>query len=275
MKLENNYLKLELTNKGGEMSSLFYKGYDILYKGDGEYWSGKNPTLFPIISSPDSKEYILNNHIYPIKNHGLIRYATLNTIKENDDEVIMELNADEETLKQYPFNFHYEIKYQLENNKVLISYLIKNNDNKEMPFTFGLHPGFNVKDFNEASFLFDNERAQLITDSKTNETKDIILNDYKTYLEDISKYQTVILKNIKANEIIFKQKEYTIKVDFKESKYLALWTPDPKANFICIEPWLSCDNIKQAINPFDTNKYELHILKPNEEFRFKYYVEVL
>ena len=45
MKLDNGILKLELMNKGGEMASLTYKGYDVLYKGDGQQArsAGKDP----------------------------------------------------------------------------------------------------------------------------------------------------------------------------------------------------------------------------------------
>lgn len=78
-----------------------------------------------------------------MKNHGLIRYATLHCKKDDSKEVIMELDSSEETLAQYPFPFHYEIAYTLKDNKLTITYHITNTGEKEMPFTFGLHPGFN------------------------------------------------------------------------------------------------------------------------------------
>ena len=61
----NGTIELTLTNKGGEMSSLLFKGKEILYKGDGPYWTGKNPTLFPMISSPNSKQYTFEGKTYP------------------------------------------------------------------------------------------------------------------------------------------------------------------------------------------------------------------
>ena len=59
-----------------------------------------------------------------MKNHGLIRYATLHCKKDDGKEVIMELDSSEETLAQYPFPFHYEIAYTLEDNKLTITYQI-------------------------------------------------------------------------------------------------------------------------------------------------------
>jgi len=274
MLLENDVLKLELCNKGGEMASLIYKGMDVLYKGDGQYWTGKNPTLFPIISSPDSKEYEYLGKKYPIKNHGLIRYADLEKIVDNGIEVRMRLKANEETMKSYPFRFNYEISYKLDGNKVLINYEIRNDDDDDMPFTFGLHPGFIVRNFDEATLVFDqdeegdfiNEQTKVITKTK--------LGFYKNFINDVERLHTIIMCNLKTKAVTLKMKEYSVKVDMSNFKYLALWTPNKGAGFMCIEPWCSINYIKNAVNPFDTEKFELEVLKPGETYKIGYSIEV-
>lgn len=275
MQLENNKLKLTIENKGGEMSSLIYKGVNILYDGKGEYWSGKNPTLFPIISSPNSKQYELDGKTYPIKNHGLIRYATLDTIIDDGNKVVLELKANEDTLSQYPFNFNYQIEYKLDDNKVIVSYKIKNNDDKVMPFTFGIHPGF-VCDFNADYVHFDSdENAQVLTNKKTKECIDMKLGDYKLtdFLNDIDSYETVVFKPLKTTSYELVRRDYRIKIHGEQFKYLAMWTPNRNSNFLCIEPWCSIDYIKETNNPF-SDEFELHYLNSNEEFNISYIIEV-
>ncbi len=275
MKLKNNVLELNLTTKAGEMTSLFYKGANVLYDGTGEYWSGKNPTLFPIISSPNTKEYVLDGVTYPIKNHGLIRYAELDCIKEDANEVTMELKADENTLKQYPFIFNYQISYRLEGNKVIISYAIRNDDEKVMPFTFGIHPGF-VCNFNEDRMVFDkDETAQVLTNPTTKDSIEMKLGEYQLtdFVEDIAKYHTVIFKPLKTTTYELVRKDYTVKIDAKEFKYLAMWTPNRNSGFMCIEPWCSIDDIKNTTNPFG-DEFELHYLKSGETFNISYSIEV-
>lgn len=46
--LENDVLKLECTQKGGEMLHLVKKStnHETLYQGN-QGWSGRNPSLFP------------------------------------------------------------------------------------------------------------------------------------------------------------------------------------------------------------------------------------
>lgn len=272
--LKNNDLVLNLTNKGGEMSSLTYDGLDILYKGDGPYWSGKNPTLFPFISSPDAKKYTYNNITYPCRNHGLIRYSDLETVVDDGNIVKMRLVSNEDTLKEYPFNFEYNITYKLEDKKVLIDYDITNKDDKTMPFTFGLHPGFLVEDINNIKLVFPDDEQGTLFNQVDRTTSTIKLGEYTNFLKDLEVCKTVILESLKSKYVILKMNKYSIKLDISNFKYLALWSPDPKANFICIEPWLSINNIKPSNNPFDPS-FELEYLKPSETFKINYSFEII
>lgn len=272
--LNNEKLSLQLTNKGGEMASLTYKGMDILYKGDGPYWSGKNPTLFPFISSPNAKQYTYEGNTYPCRNHGLIRYATLDTIFDDGKQVTMRLLSNEETLKEYPFIFEYKITYKLDDNKVLINYEITNKDNKTMPFTFGLHPGFIVRDFSKMELIFNEDETATLFNQKDRSESICKLGTYTNFLEDLAKLDTVIFKNLKSKFVTLKMPEYSINVEMSKFKYLALWTADPKSNYICIEPWLSINDIKPSNNPFDS-KFELEYIEPNETYKIDYYFEII
>lgn len=275
MILDNGILRLELVNKGGEMASLIYKGHEVLYKGDGPYWTGKNPTLFPMISSPKTKQYTLDGKTYPCRNHGLIRYMDLKTIKDDGQVVTMRLSSNEETLKEYPFEFEYNITYKLDNNRVLINYDITNNSNKTMPFTFGLHPGFNVKSFNEANLKFIDAKGANLFNQNNKSCKWVDLSEYSgsRFLKEVQELETVIFTDLNANYVDLNTQEYKVRVDMSKYKYLALWTANKDANYICIEPWLSINDIKNSNNPFDS-KFELEYLKPNETFNIDYSIEV-
>ena len=276
MILDNGILRLELTNKGGEMSSLTYKGLDVLYKGDGPYWSGKNPTLFPMISSPNAKQYTLDGITYPCRNHGLIRYMDLQTIKDDGNSVKMRLASNEETLKEYPFDFEYSIEYKLDGSRVLIDYEIINKSDKVMPFTFGLHPGFIVRNFNEAKLKFIDAKGANLFNQKNRSCKWVNIEDYSgiRFLNDLDELATVIFTDLNANKVDLDMKEYTVRVDMSKFKYLALWTADRNANYMCIEPWLSINDIKNSDNPFDS-KFELQYLNPNEKFNIDYSIEII
>ena len=63
--LENNVLKLECTEKGGEMLHLVKKSTnrETLYQGD-QGWSGRNPSLFPMVGNTYTKDYEIDGKKY-------------------------------------------------------------------------------------------------------------------------------------------------------------------------------------------------------------------
>ena len=71
-KLENEFCRLEVIPEAAEITSFFDKtnNVEIMYQGD-EGWSGRNPSLFPIIGSTYSKYYEIHGKQYTMKNHAL------------------------------------------------------------------------------------------------------------------------------------------------------------------------------------------------------------
>ena len=241
--LENDVLKLECTEKGGEMLHLVKKStnHETLYQGD-QGWSGRNPSLFPMVGNTYTKDYEIDGKKYAMKNHGLIRYATLKG-ESKEDKLVFSLDANEETLAQYPFNFHFEIGYKLDGNKVLINYHIKNNDERDMPFGFGLHPGFKLDDeFSTYTLDFEKEEnaKQLLFDpsyEKNVEYQDVAFKEWKLSRDDVKKYATIIYKDLKSSFATLKHgDDEVVRVSIEGYPYLALWTHDSESDFLCIEP---------------------------------------
>lgn len=279
--LENENLKLECIEKGGEMQHLILKNSnrEVLYQGD-QGWSGKNPSLFPMVGNTFSKDYVIDGKTYAMKNHGLIRYATLKG-EQKEDEIVFILDANEDTLKQYPFQFHYEIHYTLVNNRVCISYKIKNNGNVDMPFGFGLHPGFKLEDdFSNYSLEFEKEEhaKQLLFDpnfEKKIAYQDVVLKEWTLSREDIKKYATLIYKDLSSKYVTLKHKGTPIvRVCIEHFPLLALWTHETPSDFLCVEPWYSHADFEKDVPDFYHREGTI-VLKPNEEWSCSYWIEVL
>ena len=71
-----------------------------------------------------------------------------------------------------------------------------------------------------------------------------------------------------------KANDYDVKVDLRNFRYLALWSPCKESNFMCIEPWMSFNDIKTSDNPLRED-FELIHLKPHEVFKTDYYIEII
>ena len=81
------------------------KDIDYMWRGDPEYWSGRNPTLFPHVSSPNNKILNFKGQDYKVTNHGFCRKSEFNFVEQGSDYLIFELRDNEETLKEYPYHF--------------------------------------------------------------------------------------------------------------------------------------------------------------------------
>ena len=145
MKLTNNRYEVTFTAKGGEIKSFtdLETGIQYMWQGHPDYWTGKNPGLFPLVGNTLDGTYEMDGKTYAMKNHGLVRYATLDCVCDDGKEVVMAFDSSADTKAQYPFDFHYEVGYALQDDTLTVTYRITNTGERDMPFTFGLHPGFN------------------------------------------------------------------------------------------------------------------------------------
>ena len=276
MIIENDVLRLEVCAEGGEIQSLKYKkkNYEVMWQGSEDHWKGKNPTLFPMVGNTYTKDYVIDGKTYAMKNHGLIRYAKLECVKKSHDEITMELKSDENTLSQYPFEFTYQVKYKLIENRVIISYFITNNSKKVMPFTFGLHPGFNVSNFENSTLTYacPENCIQLHTKGGVRE-ENVSFKEWKLSHEDIQNEATIIYKNLKSPYVDLRLPEVNIRMSIEGYPILALWTSDSTSPFICIEPWYGHGDFGPVNVPFEKREGMMS-LSPNKSFTTSYWFEI-
>ncbi len=283
MIIQNDRYKLELTFAGGEIQSFYDKELNIeyMYQGDSEFWGGKNPTLFPIIGNTFSKKYTVKGKEYSLKNHGLIRYATLVCVDQKENAFTLEMRSNEETLQLYPYAFTYHVTYTLIDNKVEIVYEITNDDEEIMPFTFGLHPGFRVplvsgESFEDYTLSFEREEnlKQLIFNDGEVRYIDKTMKDLKLNYKEMEERATLIYKDYSSSYVSLEGKKGRgVKVSIAGYPFLAIWTPGEGAPFLCIEPWYSHGDFEDNTCEFK-DRIGMMSLETNKTFTTSYTIEV-
>lgn len=286
MKLENERYVVTFVEKGGEIQSFTDKetGIQYMWQGNEEHWSGKNPSLFPMVGNTYTQDYEIDGKRYAMKNHGLIRYADLHCMKNDGKQVVMELNSDDHTKKQYPFDFHYEIAYELKDNMLTITYHITNTGDSVMPFSFGLHPGFNCplcegECFEDYTMRFSNpeKMQQLVFDiNKKEDYKliDVELEEIPCNYDVFEKYATLIYKGAKSAYLTLEGKKgHGVKLSIAGYPYLALWTAKKGAPFVCLEPWYGHADFSEVKEDFYHREGTM-LLSPQKTFTTAYTIEV-
>ena len=277
MKLENARYKVEFNLKAAEMTSFYDKELNLEYvwSGDPEYWSGRNPILFPIIGSSYDKKYHINGQVYEMGNHGFARNSMFVLVKQTEDSLTLKLESNAETLKQYPFEFSLDVTYILKDNEIQVDYKITNHSELRMPFNFGLHPAFNCplvkgESFSDYKVMFSNA---VKLNGVGPDQKDTMITEIPLTYEAFEKHSTWVYHNIKAPFIGYSNGKHGVWLSIVGYPVVAIWTPRKDAPFICLEPWLGLGKSVKEDLPFEERDATIS-LKPKRHFITSYTIRV-
>ncbi len=276
--LQNNdyFVKIEL--KGGQISRFKdeHKNIEYIFHGDTNYWDYTTPTLFPVIGKSYDGKYHIDNKVYEMKRHGILRDVNFNCIKNIDNTVVMRFEANEETLKQYPYYFTIDIIYTLIENKLKIEYEITNDGVVDMPFNFGLHPAFSVplvegKKFTDYSINFSSPTKLYGNGPMVDQG---LVSEIPLTYEAFEKYPTWIYHNVNSATVGISDGVNGVDVSVVGYPIVAIWTnAESEAPFVCIEPWLGIP--KRVEKDLDFKERDAKMtLSPNKKLILTYTIEV-
>lgn len=275
-KIYNDLVKVEINDHAAEIAGFYDLNTDIEYmwQGNPEFWANRNPILFPIVGNLYNKEYKIKDKTYRFDtNHGFTRNALFNCIYHDQNKIVMEFKDNEDTLRQYPFKFTLNVIYKLKGKRLTITYTIKNNSDEDMPFSFGLHPAFNVplkegERFEDYQIEFSNhEDNRNMIGPFVLKGKVIPLN-YELF--EVNK--TLMFEYLKSSEVKITNQKYSLKMGIVGYRYFAIWTKE-NAPFICLEPWHGHGDLKEVEVDF-YHREGTFILPKDNIFTTSYYIEI-
>lgn len=252
--LENNRLRVTVEALGAQMMSLQTPdGLEYLWQGDPRYWSGRAPVLFPFVGRLTENAYRCAGRRYSMGIHGFAAQEEFACRDRDRRRLVLELTDNGATRAQYPFAFSLQIAYQLEDNRLRISYRVENRDARVLPFGIGGHPGFRVPLERGESFEdFFLEFSGDCRPDRVGFTPQLFLSGRDTaypleegkYLRlrhDLFEEDAVVLKNV-AREVTLRSRvsPHGVRVCHPDMPYLGLWhAPRTDAPYLCVEPWSS------------------------------------
>ena len=281
-------LKIQTKKSGAELTSIQYNGKEILFQGaqvldnNGNiYWKRQAPILFPIVGQLKNSQTQIEDKTYEMSQHGFARDMDFEEISKTKTKHHYMLKNNEETLKKYPYKFELHVIYKIVEDTLIVTYQVKNMDNKTIYFGLGGHPAFNCDYSNgEYEIAFPEQEDEIeflkLKDGLIDiENAENILQDNKIWLkEDTFDNDAVIMKNIKSNKVVLQNHETNQKIlefDFTGFPYLALWSKKG-APFVCIEPWQNTADRIASIQIYK-NKENIIKLKKDKEFECKYSIK--
>ena len=284
--IENEKLSVTIDAHGAELSSIYDKENDreLIWQADPAFWNRHAPVLFPNVGKYYGGHFTYNGTDYPMGQHGFARDTEFEQAASGENFVTYRLCADEESKKVYPFDFVLEVTHRLNGNRLTVEWNVKNTDNKEMYFTIGGHPAFNVNvlpdtDFEDYSLVFKEGTEKLsyvlldaesgtaigdkvyeleLTDSKYALKKDMFDKDALVFDGGQIEWAALALPDGKPY----------IALESKGFPNFGIWSK-PGAPYVCLEPWCGrCDN--KGFEGEISEKPGIIALKAGETFKKSY-----
>lgn len=286
--LGNATLSVDLM--GAQLNSWKIGDLEYIWQRDPAYWTGSAPVLFPIVGElkGEGKTTIINGKPYHMDIHGFARDMEFSLVKAEGDTISMKLEANEETLKAYPFKFSLVTEFKLMENGFSHSFTVKNEGDEDMPFVIGAHPGFNLPLFEGDSFEdytveFEKEEKNeayrideegLVDDSKF----DSVLKDGRFIPLNHGLFDTgaLIYQKMNSHSVkLYNKDGKGIKMDYPDFDYFGIWQmPQKQTPYLCLEPWTGMNDCYSEDGVY-THKRGIQFLKSGEEKRFSFTVTLL
>ena len=284
--IENEKLSVTIAAHGAELSNIYDKENDreLVWQADPAFWNRHAPVLFPNVGKYYGGYFTYNGKEYPMGQHGFARDTEFEEAAAGEDFVTYRLSSNETTKKEYPFDFKLEITHRLQGGRLSVEWKVTNTGDKEMYFTIGGHPAFNVNvlpdtDFEDYSLAFregteslsyvllDTESGTAIAD-KTYELK--LTNSKYALKKDMFDKDALVFDNgqIEWAALALPDGKPYIALESKGFPNFGIWSK-PGAPYVCLEPWCGrCDN--RGFEGELSEKPGINALKAGEVFEKSY-----
>ncbi|MCQ2211657.1 MAG: hypothetical protein MJZ34_15350 [Paludibacteraceae bacterium] len=266
--IENEFLKVTVNDElGGSLTSIFDKklNQERQYQPVEGSWSGQDVVIFPFVARLNGT-YKVGDNEYSMKNHGLARYHGFEVVKNDGEELTLRFAYDENTLKEYPYEFVLNVTYRLDGSSLEAVYSVYNPSFKPIYFGLGGHPALKI-DEDEGNEIKGNHilfpKNTKVVKMKLDPTFSYIVGEEEeTVLERIDLNRDLFRKegtlmyrvnNLKECTLVRKNGQQ-IRYEFKNNAYLAIWTNPSKGDYVCVEPWTSLPDYLDAPKEYSEKK---------------------
>ena len=293
--IENDNLIVVINSKGCEITDITNKKNNkkCLWNGNPNAWKRHSPVLFPVIGKYKDNSSIYEGKEYHMGQHGFARDMEFEPVRQAQDEMVMRLVQNEDTLEKYPFKFELECGYKLSDNSIVVSWKVTNTNDKTMYFSIGGHPAFivpqselnmelnNTKNATGCKLLFkknghtvDNISYFLL------DTNGLVMPEKYSFkldggqvkiTENFFEKDAYIIEDSQADEVslIDDADNIFVTVQFTAPVFGVWSAAGKKVPFVCIEPWYGRADGIDSDNRLENRKWN-NILEAGHVFEKSY-----
>jgi galactose mutarotase-like enzyme len=203
--------------------------------------------LFPIVGALPNNTAVVDGKTFSTRQHGFARNKQFSVVGASLSECTFRLASDDETRRQFPFDFVLDVTSVVEGAALRIGATVVNKSSRAMPVSFGFHPAFRwplpyggSRQDHEIRFeRSESARIRRLTDGLLDVTASKEMLEGSTMPLDEAMFVpgALIFDQLQSRAVNFGVPgEPSIQIRFPNMPHLGVWTK-PGAGFLCVEPW--------------------------------------
>ncbi len=276
--LKNGNVSAKVISKGAELKSLVVNGRELMWRADPKFWGKTSPLLFPMIGTLKNGKTLINGEEYSITKHGFARDMELTPEEISPTTAMFSLIQNDTTKAMFPFDFRFTVRYTVKADGLTVTYRVRNNSDKPMPFCIGAHPAFACDgDMSDYRLEFSKREAAAVPNynlgtglHEENNRREMPIQDnvlplsHEMFYKDVCYFDKLVSRSV---YLLYKDNK-GVRVDFPDFTSLGVWQAKD-APFLCIEPWCGSADFDDCTGVF-AEKRGIELLQPDTEKAFTY-----
>jgi galactose mutarotase-like enzyme len=265
-----------VAQRGAELLSLRNGDEELMWQAQAGVWQQTSPWLFPFVGRLRDGGFEHRGRWHAMPLHGFAAGLDFEVLSQQQDAVRLRLSPSEATRASYPFEFRFEVGYQLDEQGLAIRLSVHNDGDEPMPFALGGHPGFAMPGrLQDWHLQFQKPEAdsvwRLCPDPPPFGLRATAAEPFRWEAPgrlqlhpSLFEHDALILDPVQSGWVclVHHSQGERLRLHFHGAPTLGLWAR-PGASFICIEPWWGRDDDATAPHAL-LAKPQLHKLPEGE-----------
>lgn len=278
--LSNDKISIRVSPVGAQLCSLYSPLTDTeyLWQPGAETWPHSSMLLFPNPGRIARGRVVIGGRVYPASMHGFANDMPFAPVEVREDRLVLELAANEETKRCYPYDFRLRVVFSLEGEKVVQTFRVINDGQEPMYYGLGAHPGFYcpiVLGERAEDYALSFDSPQRLMRQELEENTRLLTGKEFPYLENETQIPLsehffdqgpMLFGGMNAKTITLRSKASGRFVEMGVEGFpnLCLWGVPTRMSLIAIEPWIGTSDRADTDHVWE-RKPGIQMLLPAQE----------